>query len=158
MVFIIGLTASFFAQANTAGGDTWESKLFEKDVDYGSFACLESDRKNVNAFFSHNPLHRVLGSSMCHNNCAVLGYLIQRPLPAFSRKTIGQGFIAVHVLVNKRGKPIYARAVNGSPIMRSTLQKRSCEALFHSSSSKRQTVIYFCTTGDCNEAQPVENQ
>lgn len=143
--------STFFGQAKDAKVRTWEDNLFEENVDYGSFACESKDTSIVSQFFKDHPLKRFL--SVCHNNCAILRKFPQRPLP-FDPKIVGNGSIAIHVLVNESGEPIYARAVNGHKVIRSILQQRACEAIFARSEMKRQRVIFACPTESCTETQP----
>jgi hypothetical protein len=133
---------------------SWEDKLYEKSVDYGSFACNGMDKKVINDFFKAGPLNRRL--QVCHNNCAILRSFPERPLPSFDAKIEGTGFIAIHVLANEKGEPIFARALNGHSVMRSLLQKRTCEAIFATSGTKRHKIMFLCVTGNCETAQPVQ--
>lgn len=133
---------------------TWQDKLYEESINYGSFACKNDDKTIVDDYFKDKPLNRIL--SVCHNNCAVLTEFPKRDLPPFDKKIIGTGFIAVHVLTNEHGEPIFARAVNGHILMRSVFQTRTCEAKFRTWSTKRQTVLFLCPNDKCDSAQPVE--
>lgn len=142
---------------------TWEDKVFEKTVDYGSFACEETATKKeiVSEFFKSHPLiplgtgsYRLL--SVCHNNCAVLKSFHKRSLSFLHPKTRGNGSIAIHVLVNKKGEPIFARALNGHKVVRWMLQRQACKSEFLPTPQTRQSIIFVCVGDKCDAPQPVQ--
>lgn len=143
-----------FSQTTIKKEITWEDKLYEKGVKYEEFACEIEDKVAVADFFKNHSLNRILG--ICHNNCAVLKAFSTRRLPFLSSKIKGDGEIGVHVLVNEEGRPIYARAVNGHPLMRFLLQKRVCESTFQTREDKRQNMIWICQEEKCDKTQPIQ--
>jgi hypothetical protein len=151
-IFIL-LIQSAVAQKTNQTEIDWKDKLYEKDVKYEDFACRIEDNKTVFDFFKNRPLIRAL--SVCHNNCAILESFSNRKLPLLSPQVIGQGNIAIHILVNEEGRPLYARAVNGHPLMRTLLKTRACESKFKAMPDKRQQVILFCPNDSCRQFQPV---
>lgn len=152
LVILILLIQSASAQKMNKTEITWEDKLYEKDVKYEDFACRVDDKEAVSEFFEKNPLNRIL--RVCHNNCASLESFPQNIIPFLPPQIAGQGYIAIHILANKNGRPIYSRAVNGHSIMRRLLQKKACEAKFRPISQKRQNVLLICPNDDCREMQP----
>ena len=151
-VILLFTVASTYCQKVETKPITWENKLFEKSVDYGSYACPDTDKELINEFFKSNPIGRF--NSVCHNNCAVLVEFPTRPLP-YVKEIKGNGFIAIHVLVNEKGQPIFARTLNGHPLIRSIFQIRACEAVFRTSETKRHKVIFVCLDDKCEQPQPV---
>jgi len=143
-----------FAQKTTKPEVTWEDKLYEKNVSYENFSCQDEDKKTVADFFKNHPLNRIF--RICHNNCAVLKSFSNRKLPPLSAKIKRDGFIAVHILVNEKGNPIFARAVNGNSIMRKLLETRACESKFQADSVKRQQLMLYCPNDKCAQPQPVQ--
>ena len=131
---------------------TWEDTLFAEDIKYDEFACNATQRTSVEAFFKANPLGSVL-RRVCHNNCAILRSF-PGDLPPLDKKLLGTGSLAIHVLVDENGKPLYSRTLNGRQPARSLFQKRACEATFGSAEGKRQTVLFICM-GSC-EPQPAQ--
>jgi len=151
---VLFLQFAVLAQKTAKIETTWEDKLYEKNVVYENFSCQDEDKKTVADFFKDRPLNFRI--RICHNNCAVLESFSNRKLPPFSDKVKGDGFIAIHVLANEDGKPIFARAVNGNSIMRKLAEKRACESKFKKNPEKRQQLIYYCPTDKCSEPQPVQ--
>ena len=119
-----------------------------------SFACKDSYKDIVDEYFKRNPLNRII--NVCHNNCAVLESFPKTPMPPFDKKLLGTGFIAVHILTNEKGTPVFARALNGQSPMRAIFQARSCEATFRRLTNNRQRVLYLCVDQDCSLPQPVQ--
>jgi hypothetical protein len=158
IVTFIAIVLSFqitgFAQKTANTQINWEDKLYEKNVDYENSACRVEDQKAVADFFKKNPLNRII--RVCHNNCAILESFANRSFPPFSLKIKGTGFIAIHVLANPDGRPIFARAVNGNSLMRKLVEKRACESKFKPNPENRQNIIYFCPVDNCTQPQPVQ--
>ena len=132
---------------------TWEDSLFAKEVDYGSFACTNERASEVDDFFRQYPLRRVLG--VCHNNCAIMSEFPMRPWPRLDKRILGRGSIAVHILADKNGNPIYARTLNGHPAIAWFVRQRSCEATLKPAETNRQRVLFVCVSEDCEKPQPV---
>lgn len=132
---------------------TWEDALFATDVKYDEFACDVTKRTAVDAFFKANPLRSIL-RRVCHNNCAILRSF-PGDLPPLDKKLLGTGSLAIHVLVDENGKPIYSRTLNGRQPAGYLFQKRACSATFDPAERKRQTVIFVCISGSC-EPQPAQ--
>jgi len=154
ILFCLASGGTVIAQKSESKSLTWEDKLFEKDVKYGSFACKDSYKDIVDEYFKRNPLNRII--NVCHNNCAVLESFPKTPMPPFDKKLLGTGFIAVHILTNEKGTPVFARALNGQSPMRAIFQARSCEATFRPLTNNRQRVLYLCVDQDCSLPQPVQ--
>ena len=154
ILFCLASGGTVIAQKSESKSLTWEDKLFEKGVKYGSFACKDSYKDIVDEYFKRNPLNRII--NVCHNNCAVLESFPKTPMPPFDKKLLGTGFIAVHILTNEKGTPVFARALNGQSPMRAIFQARSCEATFRPLTNNRQRVLYLCVDQDCNLPQPVQ--
>jgi len=154
ILFCLASGGTVIAQKSESKSLTWEDKLFETDVKYGSFACKDSYKDIVDEYFKRNPLNRII--NVCHNNCAVLESFPKTPMPPFDKKLLGTGFIAVHILTNEKGTPVFARALNGQSPMRAIFQARSCEATFRPLTNNRQRVLYLCVDQDCSLPQPVQ--
>lgn len=156
VLFFVSLfqVVSLIAQTIKKSEIDWKDNLFAKNINYENFSCQDSDRKMVSEFFKTHPLIRIL--NICHNNCAVLKTFSDRKIPPFSDKIKGNGFIAIHILANENGRPIFARAVNGNSLFRKLIEKRACESKFKENQEKRQNVFYYCPTEKCTEPQPVE--
>jgi len=154
ILFCLASGGTVIAQKSESKSLTWEDKLFEKGVKYGSFACKDSYKDIVDEYFKRNPLNRII--NVCHNNCAVLESFPKTPMPPFDKKLLGTGFIAVHILTNEKGTPVFARALNGQSPMRAIFQARSCEATFRPLTNNRQRVLYLCVDQDCSLPQPVQ--
>jgi len=132
----------------------WPDKLYADDVAYEDFACRVEDRPAVADFFKAWPRRRSL--PICHNNCPILKSFPQRKLPPLSPEITGRGNIAIHIVADENGRPIYARALNGHSLLRSLLQKRACESQFETNSGKRQRLILYCPNDEkCDRLQPV---
>lgn len=155
---------TIYGQKTESKANTWEDTIFEKGVDYSSFACEDTatNKEVVAEFFKSHPL-RAIGSgryrilSVCHNNCAILKSFNLTSLSFLHPKTRGNGFIAIHVLVNEKGAPIFARALNGHKVLRFMLQRQACKAEFLPTEEKRQRVIFACIGDKCDDPQPVQN-
>jgi len=152
-VFLI-LTNTVFSQKPAPIQSSWEDKLYEKNIAYENFACQDEDKKAVSDYFKNHPLNRIL--RVCHNNCAILESFSTRKLLPLSNKIKGDGFIVIHILANENGRPIFARAVNGHPLVRRLAEKRACESKFKENSEKRQQVIFYCPNDKCSAPQPVQ--
>lgn len=154
IILIIFPLVILYAQNSQQTKLTWEDKLYEKDVDYDKFACRDEDKSIVVNFFKKSPPKR--GLPICHNNCAILKEFSKRPMPRLSAKIKGVGNIGIHVLANEDGKVIYARAINGHPLIQSLLQKRACESTFKETPDIRHKLLLFCPNEDCKEMQPIQ--
>lgn len=152
---LIALTLTIVVGAQTKGDSliTWEDSLFAKEVDYGSFACSNGTRDEVDDFFRRYPLKRML--RVCHNNCAILDEFPMRTWPPLDKRLRGNGSIAVHILADADGLPIYARVLNGHPAIAWFVRQRSCEATFKPAETNRQTVLFVCVSEDCEKPQLV---
>ncbi len=149
-VILYSFAENSFAQEKK----TWEDILYAKNVNYEEFACQSDDREAVTQFFKTRPIKCIL--RVCHNNCAIFESFSKKSLPPLSEKVKGEGFIAVHVLVNENGRPIFSRAVNGNPLIRSFIENRMCDSSFKADKDKRQNILYVCPNEKCENAQSVE--
>ena len=106
----------------------WMTALYEKDVDYGLFACDAKYKTIVDSFFVTRPLQSFL--PICHNDCPIVNCapIVRVSQTALAVKATGR--VRVHVLVDEQGKVIYARAVDGHPLLRSVSVQTACRTQF----------------------------
>ena len=106
----------------------WTIALYQKDVDYGLFACDSKNKSLVDSFFVTRPLRDFL--PICHNDCPIVSCTpVMRVPPPISAIKIS-GTVRVHVLVNEEGNTIYARALNGHALLGSASVKAACRTQF----------------------------
>lgn len=121
---------------------SWQTKLYEKDVAYGKFACKNEDAQLVVTFFKEHPLSRVF--PICHNDCPVIRCRPVIQFPSIARAAKATGRISVHVLVDEQGKTLYARVLDGHPLLWAAARKGACETQFSLyPDHKRQGVMHF---------------
>jgi hypothetical protein len=123
---------------------SWQAKLYEKDVKYENFACMSEDAQLVATFFMEHPLlSRDL--PICHNDCPVIRCRPVIPFPSIARAAKVTGTVSVHVLIDEQGKTLYARVLDGHPLLWAAIRKGACETQFnpHPADHKRQGVMHF---------------
>ncbi len=125
---------------------TWQAALYEKDVQYEKFACKSEDADVVAAYFKEHPLSSI--SSICHNDCPVVSCRPVIYYPQIARAAKVTGTVSVHVLVDEEGKTLYARVLNGHPLLLAAARKGACETRFTTHQRiKRQGVMHFAVDG-----------
>lgn len=122
---------------------SWQSRLHEKDVEYERFACKTEDSSLVAAFFKAHPLNRIF--PICHNDCPIVKCRPVIYFPSIARSArVTAGRVSVHVLVDEQGKTLYARILDGNPLVWAAARKGACETTFNSyRHHKRQGVMHF---------------
>lgn len=125
---------------------TWQDKLYETNVTYESFACNESEADIVAAYFDAHPLKSYL--PVCHNDCPIVKCRPVVPFPLVARQARVSGSVAVHVLVDETGKVLYARALDGHPLLWAAVHKGACATQFREYPyGKHQGVMHFNVNG-----------
>ena len=89
---------------------SWQSRLYEKDVKYENFACSKEDSEIVATFFKEHPLNSLL--PICHNDCPVIKCRPLIPFPQLAKAARVTGTVSVHVLVDEKGKVLFARVLS----------------------------------------------
>jgi hypothetical protein len=118
-------------------------KLYEKDVAYENFACKTEDAQVVDSFFKEHPLRTSL-TPICHNDCPVVRCRPVIAVPKIARTAKITGTVSVHVLVDEQGKTLYARVLEGSPLLWAAARRGACETQFNLyPDHKRQGVMHF---------------
>ena len=121
---------------------TWKSKLYEKDVKYENFACSKDDSVTVATFFKEHPLKSFL--PICHNDCPIIKCRPIIPFPKIAKTVRVTGTVSVHILVDEKGKVVYARALSGHPLIQPAAIKGACETQFKEyPSGKHQGIMHF---------------
>ena len=121
--------------------DNWYKKLLEKNVSYENDACEQDDKDLVREFFkNHQPQEKF---PICHNDCPIVKCRPVIPFPSIAKTLNVGGVVSVHVLVDEKGKTIYARILGGHQLMRETVKKAACETQFRQYERKHQGVMHF---------------
>lgn len=143
LVFLTFLNLSSNAQAQEdRQGQSWQSKLYEKGVKYENFACKQEDAEIVATFFKEHPLRSIL--PVCHNDCPIIKCRPVIPFPQIAKAAKVTGTVSVHVLVDEKGKVLYARPLSGHPLLWAAAWKGACETQFDVySDHKRQGIMHF---------------
>ena len=122
---------------------SWQTKLYEKHVAYENFACKAEDAELVASFFKKHPLLTPV-IPICHNDCPVVGCRPVIQLPSIARAARVKGTVSVHVLVDEQGKTLYARVLDGHPLLWAVARKGACKIQFNFyPDHKRQGVMQF---------------
>lgn len=122
--------------------DLWKTVLYAEDVDYGAFACDASDVDVVNSYFEARPLNKKL--PICHNDCPIISCRPVIYFPEAAKAVKATGSVKVHVLVDEKGKVLYARALSGHPLLRASAIQGACRTQFKEySDHKHQGVMEF---------------
>lgn len=130
------------SQETKQDGKSWQSRLYEKEVKYENFACSKGDSEIIATFFKEHPLKSIL--PVCHNDCPVIKCRPVIPFPPIAKAARAIGTISVHILVDEKGRVLYARELSGHPLLRATARKGACETQFNVYPyHKRQGVLHF---------------
>ena len=122
--------------------EEWKTVLYAKDVDYGSFACSSRDAKTVNSYFERAPLKEFL--PICHNDCPIVSCRPVILFPSAARSVRATGTVRVHVLVDELGKVLYAKALDGHPLLRAAAVEGACRTTFNEYPyNKHQGILQF---------------
>jgi hypothetical protein len=136
-------------QTSAAEIETWQTKLYESGVNYQDFACELDDKQVVADYFRNHPLTKN-GLPICHNDCPVIKCRPVVPFPAAARsvRVAASGTIAVHVLVDEKGKVLYARVLDGHHLLREAVRGGACRTQFADYPyGKHQGVMHFMIDG-----------
>jgi hypothetical protein len=121
---------------------THKAKLYETDVLYENFVCSDEDSEIVATFFKEHPLNSVF--PICHNDCPTIKCRPVIPFPPMARAARVTGIVSVHVLVDEKGKVLYARVLSGHPLLWAAAQKGACETQFMEYPyGKHQGMMHF---------------
>lgn len=121
--------------------DDWYKNLLEKNVVYENDVCEEKDKDLVNEFFKTNQPRKII--PICHNDCPIVKCRPVVPFPAAAKAIRVSGTVSVHILVDEKGKTIYARILSGHPLMRESIRKAACNTQFQEYERKHQGVMHF---------------
>ncbi|MFN2597600.1 MAG: energy transducer TonB [Pyrinomonadaceae bacterium] len=116
------------SQADERERPPWKTKLYERGVRYQDFACNKEDEEVVAAFFKEHPLQSIF--PICHNDCPVIKCRPVIPFPPIAKAAKATGMVSVHVLVNEKGKVLYARVLSGHPLLWAAARNGACETQF----------------------------
>ena len=140
ILFHIPTTAQ--SPGNKQEEPSWKIKLYEKDVKYEDSVCSQEDSGVVATFFKEHPLKSFL--PICHNDCPVIKCRPVVLFPSIAKSARVSGTISVHVVVDEKGKVLYARVLGGHPLLRAAVRKGACETQFREHSyGKHQGVMHF---------------
>jgi hypothetical protein len=121
---------------------SWQNRLYESEVRYENFACRREDSETVAAFFKEHPLREIF--PICHNDCPIIKCRPVIPFSAIANSARGTSAISVHVLVDEEGKVLYARILDGHPLLWAAARRGACETQFNVyPDHKRQGVMHF---------------
>ncbi len=122
--------------------ELWKKNLYKEDVQYENFACDEEDSEAVKNFFVSRPLN--IKRPVCHNDCPVIECRPVIPFPKSAKAVRVTGKVSVHVLVDEKGKVLYARVLSGHPLLWVAARKGACETQFREYPyNKHQGVMHF---------------
>jgi len=122
--------------------ELWKQNLYKKDVKYEDFACNKEDAEIVRDFFVRRPLKDFL--AICHNDCPIIKCRPVVRFPPAAKAVRVTGEVSVHVLVDEKGKVLYARVLDGHPLIQEAARKGACETQFQEYSyGKHQGVMRF---------------
>ncbi|MBK8146979.1 MAG: energy transducer TonB [Acidobacteria bacterium] len=119
-----------------------KQNLYKENVKYEDFACNKDGADVVKTFFASRPLNIKL--PICHNDCPIIKCrpVVRFPLAAQTARVTGK--VSVHVLVDEKGKVIYARVLDGHPLLWAAARKGACETQFEEYQyGKHQGVMHF---------------
>ncbi len=120
----------------------WKRNLYKEDVQYEKFACNKEDSEIVKTFFVNRPLNIKL--PICHNDCPLIQCRPVIPFPTSAKAARAAGKVSVHVLVDEKGKVLYARVLSGHPLLWIAARKGACETQFKEYPyNKHQGVMHF---------------
>ena len=138
--------------------ELWKKNLYKENVQYENFACSAEDSEIVKTFFVNRPLNIKL--PICHNDCPIIKSRPVVPFPTAAKAAKVTGNVSVHVLVNEKGKVLYARVLSGHPLLWAVARKGACETQFKEYSDyKHQGVMHFTVDGyEFLEVPNVANQ
>jgi hypothetical protein len=140
------LFSTSLSQAQEQGTD-WRTILYEKDVAYENFVCKAEDSQLVASFFKEHPLRTPL-IPICHNDCPIVRCRPVIQFPSIARAAKVTGTVSVHVLVDEHGGTVYARVLEGHPLLWAAARKGACETRFNAyADHKRQGVMHFFVDG-----------
>ncbi|HEX8000282.1 MAG TPA: energy transducer TonB [Pyrinomonadaceae bacterium] len=129
-------------QENKDERKSWKDTLYEKDVQYENFVCNEEDSEIVSTFFKEHPLYS--GLPICHNDCPIIKCRPLIPFPQIAKAAKVTGTVSVHILVDEKGKVLYARILGGHPLLWAAAKKGACETQFKEFAyGKHQGVMHF---------------
>lgn len=131
---------SLKAQTQTRTND-WYKNLLEKNVAYENYTCEEKDKDLVKEFFKTRQPKEII--PICHNDCPVVKCRPVIPFPPAAKAVRVNGTVSVHVLVDEKGKTIYARILSGHPLMRESVRKAACNTQFREYERNHQGVMHF---------------
>ena len=125
----------------------WYTALYEEDVRYGVYACTDADAEAVSVFFLEHPISHY--RPICHNDCPVIKCRPVIQVPSIAQAAKVTGTISVHILVDEEGETIYARVLDGHPLLLAVARRAACETQFRTlpRSRKRQGVMHFYIDG-----------
>jgi hypothetical protein len=121
---------------------TRKTMLYETGVLYENFVCSSEDSEIVAKFFTEHPLNSAF--PICHNNCPIINCRPVIPFPPMARAARVTGTVSVHVLVDEKGKVLYARVLSGHPLLWAAAKKGACETQFEEYAyGKHQGMMHF---------------
>lgn len=122
--------------------ELWKKNLYQADMQYENFTCNEEDSEIVKTFFLNQPLNSQF--PICHNDCPIIKCRPVVPFPALAKAAKVAGKVSVHILVDEKGKVLYARVLGGHPLLWAVARKGACETQFNEYPyHKHQGVMHF---------------
>ena len=122
--------------------ELWKQNLYKENVKYEDFACNKEDSDTVKVFFVSRPLKTIL--PICHNDCPIIKCRPVVRFPPAAKAVRVTGKVSVHVLVDDKGKVLYARVLDGHPLLWVAARKGACETQFQEYPyGKHQGVMHF---------------
>ena len=120
----------------------WKQNLYKENVEHEEFACNKEDSEIVKSFFVKRPLNIKL--PICHNDCPIIKCRPVVRFPPAAKVVRVTGKVSVHVLADEKGKVLYARVLDGHPLLRAAARRGACETQFEEYQyGKHQGVMHF---------------
>ena len=130
------------SRSNKREEPRWRTKLYEKDVKYEDSVCTKEDSAVVETFFKEHRLTTIF--PICHNDCPIIKCRPVVPFPPIAKDAKVTGTVSVHVLVDEKGRVLYARVPSGHPLLWAAVRKGACETQFKEHPyGKHQGVMHF---------------
>lgn len=131
----------FQLSAQTQEKPSWKIKLEEKNVKYENFACQKENAETVANYFKKRQVKSFL--PICHNDCPIIKCKPVIYYPTAAKTFNVKGTVSIHILVNEKGRTVYARPLSGHPLLWSTIKKAACDTQFREKEHLHQGVMHF---------------
>jgi hypothetical protein len=142
LLLFFSIVSSNAQDPNQEREPAWKTNLYEAAVAPENFTCKPEDAELVATFFTEHPLSSTL--PICHNDCPVVRCRPVVQFPSLARAAKASGTVSVHILVDEQGKTLYARILDGNPLLWAVVRRAACETQFNAHQNHlRQGVMHF---------------